>query len=466
MRTTRRQWLKAMGLGAGAALCGPLVSRIARGDPGMPRRFVFVVEGNCFEPITMLSDAGRAAIQATADIGNQRWWYRSYRHDAPLVVADDFAGAPALGALTPELAAKTSVVFGLSSRIVGGGHSASHGALSSSRTVGGAPGGPTIDAHVAAIEGVRDGAPFDAVRLGLNSSNSPLDFGTCAYEKGRGAPMILQPRSAFDSLFGSVGDAGSRASFARRRGLLDYAAGDVQRSLAAFSGSGRERLKLERYLESLEELTRRHERLLSLETQLEAARPEPPDTNPLYAGDPLDRFAAQMQLATAALQGGLTNVAVVGSGTGGAFNMTYSSVSSVGRHDLHHGSGGNATYRDAIHEVTRRQFATIAQMASALDAVPENDGTMLDHTAIVFIGDNGEQHHSTASEFPIVVIGGGALGHAAGQTVVYPGLSSDGHRQVSNLWNTIGYWAGEALDEFGAEGPSRRAPGPLAELMG
>ncbi len=314
---------------------------------------------------------------------------------------------------------------------------------------------------------MRDDAPFDAVRLGVTASGSPLDFGTCAYEQGRGAPMILQPRSAFDSLFGSVGDDASRASFGRRRGLLDYATTDVQRALSSFGGSTKERVKLERYLESVEELTRRHERLLSLESELSANRPEPPDTNPLFAStDPLDRFAAQMQLATAALKGGLTNVAVVGSGTGGAFSMTYSSVSSVGRHDLHHGSGGNATYRDAIHEVTRRQFATIAQMATDLEAVPEGDGTMLDHTAIVFIGDNGEQHHSTASEFPIVVIGGQKLGHRGGHTVVYPGLSSSAHRQVSNLWNTVGYWAGEALDTFGKEGPSRRAEGPLSEVMG
>ncbi len=112
MQTTRRQWLKAMGLGAGAALCGPLVARIARADPTMPRRFVFVVEGNCFEPITMLSDAARAAIDATtANPVTGRWWYRSYRHDAPLVVADDFTGGPALGPLVsdPALAARTSV---------------------------------------------------------------------------------------------------------------------------------------------------------------------------------------------------------------------------------------------------------------------------------------------------------------------------------------------------------------------
>jgi hypothetical protein len=50
---------------------------------------------------------------------------------------------------------------------------------------------------------------------------------------------------------------------------------------------------------------------------------------------------------------------------------------------------------------------------------------------------------------------------------VYPGVDTggSGHRQVSNLWNTLGHLAGDPLDTFGKEGPYRVAPGPLAELM-
>ena len=87
--------------------------------------------------------------------------------------------------------------------------------------------------------------------------------------------------------------------------------------------------------------------------------------------------------------------------------------------------------------------------------------------SIVYIGDNGEQHHSTASEFPVLIIGGESSGlRTGGRTLVYPGLGSAGHRQVSNLWNTLGHVAGVELDAFGTEGPTRVAPGPLGELMG
>ena len=471
----RRTFLRGLGLGAGATLLGPIASRLVSAEGTPPRRFVLVVEGNCFEPVTVLADEARAAIDASAanPVGTQRWWPRSYRHETPIVVpSTGFASAPALGpiAADPMVAAQAGVIFGLSSKIVGGGHSAHHGVLSSARTISGVPGGQTIDAYLAQIAAVRGEAPYDAVRLGVApNAGDPLDFGTCAFGRGRAAPLLLSPSAAFDALFGSVGS--STAEFGRRRSLLDFAHADVDATLAAFPGNSRERAKLEAYIESIEDLTARHERLIELAPQLEANRPEPPDTNPLYTtDDPLDRFRANLELVLASLRGELTNVAVVGCGTGGAFNLTYTSVSpDVQRHDLHHSSGGSEEFRRRIHEVTRLQVEAIAALASGLAATPEPsaDGTMLDHTVIVFIGDNGEQHHSTASEFPVLVIGGRALGLAmGGRTIVYPGLDSDGHRQVSNLWNTLGYLAGVDLDEFGAEGPARRAPGPLPELMG
>ncbi|HEY1100925.1 MAG TPA: DUF1552 domain-containing protein, partial [Myxococcota bacterium] len=245
---------------------------------------------------------------------------------------------------------------------------------------------------------------------------------------------------------------------------------DVDAALAAFSGSSAERRKLETYLASLEEMGRRHQHFVGLEGELARVKPEDPTTNPLYlSGDVLDQFRAQLQLVASALLGGLTNVAVVAMGPGGGLGMTYDSVlPGVDRHNLHHGSAAVPEFLAAIHEVTRRQVAAIATLARTLRDTPDiGGGTMLDHTAIVFVGDNGEQHHSTASDFPTLVIGGRGLGlQHSGRTHLYPGQSSDQHRQLSNVWNTMGYAGGLALDEFGAEGRNRRAAGPLSSLLG
>ncbi len=470
---SRRSFMRAGALGLGGGLLAPLMARMARAGEGTPCRFVFVVEGNCFEPITMLAPAARVALEGTMSgpLGDKRWWYRDYAHETPLVVeSPDLMSAPALGALAEGgIAAESSVLLGMSSRIVGGGHSALHGALSSARTVGGSPGGPTIDAWLAAQSAIVGDRPFDAVRLGVGTGR-PLDFRTCAFDAGRPAPMILHPETAYAVLFGAAADGeAARRAFRERGNLLDFARGEVQGARDAFRGGTLEREKLEAYLASVEELQARHGRLLELSDSLRGHAPTAPEENPLYGSDDgLVRLEAQFELATAALLGELTNVVVVGSGTGGDFGLRYPSVSPVGRHDMHHGSARDEMLRNAIHEVTRRQVELVARLARTLATTPEaGGGTMLDHTLIVYVSDNGEQHHSTASDFPVLLIGGRALGVGShGRTVIYPGVGAGQHRQLSNLWNTLGHLVGRDLNTFGAEGPSRVAEGPLSELLG
>jgi hypothetical protein len=461
----------------------PIMSRLTSAGSPKVARFLFVVEGNCYEPVTVLDPGTLAAINASASasITGQRWWYDSYQHTKPIVVPatqfDQTVALPSIASL--GLASQTAVLFGLSSRITGGGHSAFHGVLSSTRTVGGSPGGPTIDAHLGGVPAVRLTTPYDVVRVGMVGSvgASRLSYATCATAAGVAAPAIVDPVAAYNTLFGLVASPAQMAAFSQRKTLLDYAQKDVQAALSAFGGSSAERAKLESYLASVEELGTRQQRLTMMAPQLGAVKPPSPDLAATYATDCMNRFGAQLTLAVAALKGQLTNVAVVTSGTGDDFSpLMYPSEPDASyrtwiRHDLHHLSASDPGALTTIHDITRQQLDLIAAAAKDLLSTPDPAGTgsMLDNTVIVFIGDNGEQHHSTASEFPVVLIGGKNLGlKTGGQTIVYPGVDSGGagHRQVSNLWNTLGHLAGEQLDTFGAEGPFRVSPGPLAELMG
>ncbi|HIN85318.1 MAG TPA: DUF1552 domain-containing protein, partial [Myxococcales bacterium] len=296
-----------------------------------------------------------------------------------------------------------------------------------------------------------------------------MNFDTCAFDFARPAPIVVHPNAAYNMLFGYVASAGGKAAFNERKDLLDFAKVDVNAMLKTFPGSSVERAKLEKYLESLEQLTARQLTIKALEDNgqlLSKNMPPDPSVNPLYGDSPsfmydapLDGLQAQFELAAAALKGELTNVVVIASGTGTAhFNLSYKSVAGtkgLKRHDLHHASSGSPDLVDAIHEVTRRQTSMVCNLARDLAATPEPnaDGSMLDHTAIVFMTDNGEQHHSTASEWPMLLLGGKKLGmNLGGQTLIYPTLGYDGHRQVSNVFNTLGHTAGENLNEFGKEG--------------
>lgn len=480
---TRRAFLRNMGMGAGAALLSPLLARMVSAQSGAsPRRFVIVLEGNCAEPTTFLADNARAAFETSTGVslGTDRWFYRHYDQlTAPLVVENtDFSTTKSFGSLVttgPNLAAKSAMLFGLSSKITGGGHSTHHGALSCTRSSGGKPGATTIDAYLAALPEVRGDAPFDALRVGISGAvNRPLNYDTCAYDKGRAAAILLQPESGFQTLFGSVASAAGMQAFQNRAQLLDFARADVNAALSMFSGNSQERAKLESYLLAVERVQARQSRLLEMEAngqQLSSHKPTDPETNPLYvSGDLLDRLRAQFELAAAALTGELTHVVVIASGTGTAhFNVTFPGISAVARHDLHHGSASTPSFLTAIHQGTAAHIEMVAGLAQILENTPEPGatGTMLDHTVILFMSDNGEQHHSTASEWPALLMGGGALGlQTGGRTIFYPGVGQSGHRQVSNLFNTLGYCAGRALDEFGSEGPTRVATGPLAEIYG
>ena len=449
------------GLAAGVATTALAPWRRVSASGGAPCRFLFVLEGNCYEPRTILAPSARSVLDdgaASGPIGGARWWHRSYRHDTVLdVEGSDLAMAPALGALADQgLVDQTTAIFGLSSRIIGGGHSGYHGALSCTRTLSGRAGGQTIDAYLAGLEAVRGETPFEAVRLNVGSG--ALNFGACAAAPGLSLPMINDPVAAHSVLYGAFDPGEAQRSFNRQRHLLAFLREDVQAAMADTRLDTREAGKLSLYGESIEALQLSQSRLEAM-----ALTPAPVPENGLT---PIPRFGATLDLATSALIDGLTPVAVVGSGAGGPFSLTYSSVSNVGRHDMHHGSAGNETLRQNILDVTRLQVAEIARVARRLADIPEGDGSMLDHTVIVFIGDNGEQHHSTASEFPVLLIGGGAFLQPGGRTLLYPGLGSEGHRQVSNLWNTLGYVAGQELDDFGGEeGTLRRAFGPLEELL-
>lgn len=485
MSRTRRSFLQMMGGGLALGLAGPLLPSLtprARAADGVPCRFVFVVEGNCAEPVCFLSEAARAELDGLngKPVDGQRWWYRDYQHgEAVTLGASGLASAKALDVLAGagdevSLESKAAVVFGLSNKVAGGGHYTSAGALACARSTPASPGGRTIDAFLAGLPQVRQSAPFDAVRLGVvpNKDSSRINYTTCAYDVGRPAPVIVHPTTAYGNLFSAVGTPDEVAAFERRGALLDFGLSSTAKRLACFRGDAAQRAKLEQYKSALEELIERQATLLAMKDTLEVLKPPGPAENALFeAADPLQRLEAQFQLATAALIAGLTNVVVIGVGAGGPFDLEYPSYNGVldgrARHDLHHQSSGNQPLIDTIHSITRDQIGLTAALARALEAQPEAGGTMLDHTVIVYLGDNGEQHHSTGSEWPLLVIGGQGLGlKTDGRTVLYPGVESGsaGHRQLSSFFTTLAHAAGEPIERFGNEGTTLVAEGPLPEL--
>lgn len=463
---TRRNLLKTL---AGVTLLGPFMKQ-AWAQGVTPARVVFVVECNGIYPVAFLSQMARASLGlAAADA--RRGFQDVYPEEAATLRGDSLSSALCLNPLAASgadisLENRAAVLLGLSSTITGGGHSTGTAALSCAvdRSA------PTIDALLAPM--LKRTAPFDAIRLGTSAARTPIVYETCNFGPKKPAPILVNPALAYDTVFGSV-LAGQGGAGQERSALFDFAREDVQAALRTFPGNSNERAKLERYLESLVSLRAREGQLASM---AEAVRPLIPGRAGFEmllgmsndAPDSLRWLEAQFEIATASLLGGLTNTVVLASGTSG-FNVHYDeTITRLGRHDLQHGIGTPENW-DAIAAVTRKHVELIAKLARTLAATPEigANGSMLDHTAIVFMSDNGEQHHSTATDWPILVVGGDRLGLLTdGRTVLFPREGAANNRQVSNVFNSLGHAMGDpTFDRFGNEGDLRIAPGPLGELF-
>jgi hypothetical protein len=486
MTLSRRRVLQGSALALGSSVVARFV-RNAQAGSGKPARVVIVVEGNGVYPRAFLSDAARLEFNRNATKAVDAWtggatdrmnFDDSYaRPDTFVLQNSNLSTAKCLGPLAEQgLLGKAAVLLGLSSTISGGGHSSYQGGLSCTRGNERETPAATIDAVLAPR--LQAGAPFDAVRLGVDAGDARISYQLCAYGGGRPAPISLSPTDAYNRLFRAIVGGAGDPKVAERQGALAWAEEDVNAALSTFSGPAKERAKLENYRTAIRESQLRQQKLVALAGTALSRVPAAPTglADDLYtSSDPMDRLEAQFNLAAASLLGGLTNVAVLASGPGGGLGLNYQKVLrsvpgwdpreyGMNRHVMQHGIG-EAINREGILAVTRKHVELIAAFAKKLD-VPESGttGTYLDHTIIVFMSDNGEQHHSLAKEWPILLLGGKALGMKTdGRTVIYPGLAQGANRrQVSNLFNTLGHATGDTtMNKFGGEGAGRFIEGPL-----
>lgn len=478
---TRRHLLKTSGLLAGASLLGgaTLGSRTSSAAGGNPCRVVIFLEGNGIRPACMRDPLTQQTLDGVAK--KPVVSCRDYAHDDPVLLpAAPLDQARALGSLTGgngelPLVDRAALVLGLSATYLGGGHSTDFGALSAMRSPGG-PASATLETVLSTIPEVRGNTPFDVIRIGVGDSSTPLNYSSCAFAAGKPAPLLMSPSAAFASLFGSVASGASGEEFQTRKDWLEFGLEDVQRTLKTFTGSKRGRAKLETYEASLLAMIARNDQILGMKSALLAVKPTEPgalNPDPYASVDPLDQLRLQTDIATASLLAGLTNVVVVSFGAGAYYwSMEYPSLlamypnkTMMEGHDLRHAD--TAQTHEVLYEVTSRGVAEMARMARALAAKPEAGGTMLDNTLLLYMSDNGEQHHSGSEEWAMLLLGGNNMGFKTdGRSVTYPGvLKKTTNRQTSNMFNSVLHGVGQPTDDFGHNDPTTRiATGPLAEI--
>lgn len=471
----RRTFMKGLTLGASAAVLTPMLDDAFAEEQGsLPKRLVIVQIGNGLAPSYFWGETFNAMLREDAErSGNPRRKigssYDAYTNQSPLVdsLSDDLSAKSHLEPLASR-ASEIAVLHGLSCKRSGGGHYTNFGALSCAPGTA-RPEGATLDTVIG--ETLSRGKPFDVLRLGvsdLSNKGVTISLQDSAFAAGRPAPVFLSPRAAFEGLFGSVLGENSKAMFDKRGRLLDMIHADTKQAMSTLTGGPR--LRMEHYLHSLEVLETRQTMLTSLDDTLRACVPDAHDG--FTSSHPGERLGAHFDLAAASLVCGLTNVVLLGTGTGRSTGCHWTDFQTEddGEFPSGHGLGHGAGYagKSGSHwmsKILRLHTEGISRLISTLEAVPEGDGTMWDHTAILFQTSNHESHHSRQKTWPAMLIGtaGGSL-KTGGRGIIYPNKDQDGHKLVRNLYVTLAQACGVDIEDFGPD-IGRGFGGPLSELV-
>ena len=311
--------------------------------------------------------------------------------------------------------------------------------------------GVSIDQAVAA--GNRGRTRFDSLEIGcdptLTAGNCDSGY-SCAYSaniawRSPRTPVAKEtsPRAVFERLFmaGPVGEStearGRRLS--RRRSILDAVRGDAVR-LSRDLG-GRDRAKLEEYLDGAREPERRIEQVERSEQDSSGWGID--QLPPGVPGDYGDHLALMGDLMTLAFRLDLTRVCTFMWANEGS-NRTFPMVDvREGHHHLSHHAGDHAKI-DAIRRINLWQNERFADLIADLAGIEgENGGSLLDDTLVLYGGAISDGNRHNHHDLPIVVAGGGGSAEPGRQVSHAP------RTPLCNLYRSMASAAGTPLDRFG-----------------
>ncbi len=254
-------------------------------------------------------------------------------------------------------------------------------------------------------------------------------------------PNEMYPSLAFDSLFENSGSQ-------RNLSVLDRVKDRAAKLSRQISATDKE--KLDEYLSSVRDVEKGIERMRADKETAEAKAKN--KGQPLFTmqrpenGLPEDlREHARLMCDIVALgfQTDKTRVASLIL----ARDLSSLYYPFLGVSGAHHGASHNDT-SDGYESIVRFHLSQYAYLAKRLDEMPEGDGTVLDHTCLMFMSNmfSGTKHDNT--RVPIVTAGGlgGAL--ETGRVLDYS-KDGDSNRKLCSFYLSIMDKMGVQLDHFG-----------------
>jgi len=249
-------------------------------------------------------------------------------------------------------------------------------------------------------------------------------------------PMEINPRAAFERMFGRSGSSAQRLARQREdRSILDSIAEDAER-LTRGLGS-RDRSRLSDYLDQIREIEHRIARL-ETQTNTAAVTIDAPQGIP----ESFEEHAALMfDLQRVAYQADIARV-VTFMLSREASQRTYPQIQVNEPHHTISHHGNDPQKKAAIARIGLYHSTLFAKFVEQLKATPDGDGSLLDHSLIFYGGGMGDGNAHATDPLPLVAVGG---------------LVGTGHRHllqrektpVANLWIGVAGKFGLNVDHLG-----------------
>ena len=247
---------------------------------------------------------------------------------------------------------------------------------------------------------------------------------------------LIDPLGVYVKLFSSNDPIGAQQRLQRRQSVLDAVTGNLT-EMAGRLGADDGR-KLDYHLTAIRAVEQRLAAMLAGSagacpltpappTDFLAADPQAETTIETYIPDMVD---AMIDLASIALGCGLSRIATLQLGyCGGKWGFAWEGIN-IQFHDYiaHQDTsdqGSSPENTDRIVRANRYYASRIARLATALDAVDEAGGTLLDNTLVVWGNELGRGDHNQ-SNAPVVLLG------LTGQGLPTGGRVIDAGEQVMN----------------------------------
>jgi len=230
-------------------------------------------------------------------------------------------------------------------------------------------------------------------------------------------PMEISPRAVFERLFGdgdSTDPAARLASLNEQRSILDYIAGDVDKLKSGLGAS--DCGKLTEYLEAIRDIERR----IQMAEEQNATLTLPVMERPTSIPEEFEEHARLMiDLMVIAYQTDMTRVVSCMIAREGS-NRSYRSIGVPdGHHSVTHHDNDPVKIEKVV-KINHLHAQTFAYLLQKMQSTPDGDGTLLDHSMILYGSSLSDGNAHTHDELPLVLVGGACGEIKGGRHLRFP----------------------------------------------